>query len=144
MIRPHYGCKSDEWQTLVAVAVAAVLLVATAIGATLRIATFLSDRTGDIIRLVPTNRAVSDSDGRIPAIIVGDGVDRVCMLDLDAMEVSGGSLVIDATQFDPVLSYRVHWAGVRTSKDASDCGPAAELRVSSDVITALSLAAAAR
>ena len=144
MMRPHYERKPDEWQALVAGAVAAGLLVATIIGASLRLAMSLNDRTGDIIRLAPTDQPVSDSDVRIPAMVIGDGPDRVCMFDLRVMELSGGSLVVDATQFDPVLSYRVHWAGVRTSQDASDCGQTAELRVSADVIAALSIAAAAR
>ena len=143
-MRPHYGGKPDEWQALVVGAVAAGLLVATIIGVSLRVAMSMNDRTGDIIRLTPTDRPVSDSDARIPAAIIGDGPEKACMFDLRVMELSGGSLVIDATQFDPVLSYRVHWAGVRTSHDASDCGRAAELRVSADAIAALSMAAAQR
>jgi len=143
-MRPHYGRKPDEWQALVAGAVAACLLVATIITVSLRLAVSMSNRTGDIIRLAPTDRPTSDSDARILAVVIGDGPDRACMFDLRVMELSGGSLVIDATQFDPVLSYSVHWAGVRTSQDASDCGRTAELRVSADAIAALSMAAAAR
>lgn len=143
-MRPHYGRKQDEWQALVAGAVASGLLVATIIGVSLRLATSMSDRTGDIIRLAPTDRPVSDGDVRIPAVIMGDGPERVCTFDLRVMELSGGSLVVDATQFDPVVSYRVHWAGVRTSNDAGDCGRAAELRVGADAVAALSMAADAR
>jgi len=143
-MQPHYERKRDEWQDCLTAAVTAVLLVVTFIGAALRFATFINDRTGDIIRLAPTDRPVSDSDTRIPTVVIGDGPETVCMFDLRVMELSGGSLVVDATQFDPVLSYNVHWAGGRTSNDATDCGQAAELRVSPDVITALSLAAAAR
>jgi len=143
-MRPRYGRKPDEWQALVAGAVAAGLLVATIIGVSLRLAMSMNNRTGDIIRLAPTDRPFSDSDARIPAVVIGDGPDRACMFDLRVMEMSGGSLVIDATQFDPALSYIVHWAGVRTSQDASDCGRAAELRASADAIAALSMAAAGR
>jgi hypothetical protein len=143
-MRPRYGRKANEWQTLATGAVAAGLLVVTIIGASLRLATSMSARTGDIIRLNPTDPPVSDSEARVPAIVIGDGPDRVCMFDLRVMELSGGSVVIEATRFDPVLSYLVHWAGVRTSNDASDCGHAAELRVSADAIAALSMAAATR
>ncbi len=143
-MRPGYGHKPDEWQTLATGAAAVVLLVVTIIGASLRLATSMSARTGDIIRLSPTDPPVSDSEARVPAIIIGDGHDRVCMFNLRVMELSGGSIVIEATRFDPVLSYRVHWAGVRTSNDATDCGRAAELRVSADAIAALSMAAAAQ
>jgi hypothetical protein len=143
-MRPDYGREPGEWRALVGGAVAAGLLVATIITVSLRLAASMNDRTGDIIRLSPTTRPVSDSDARIPAVVIDDGPERGCMFDLRVMELSGGSLVIDATQFDPVLSYRIHWAGVRTSTDASDCGRAAELRVSADVIAALSMAAAAR
>lgn len=142
-MRPRYGRKPDEWRTLATAAVAAGLLVVTIIGASLRLATSMSARTGDIIRLSPTDPPVSDSEARFPVIVIGDGPERACMFDLRVMELSGGSIVIEATRFDPVLSYRVHWAGVRTSNDATDCGRAAELRVSADGIAALSIAAAA-
>lgn len=142
-MRPRYGRKPDEWRTLATAAVAAGLLVVTIIGASLRLATSMSARTGDIIRLSPTDPPVSDSEARFPVIVIGDGPERACMFDLRVMELSGGSIVIEATRFDPVLSYRVHWAGVRTSNDATDCGRAAELRVSADGIAALSMAAAA-
>lgn len=141
---PRYGRKPDEWQVLVTGVVAAGLLVATIIVASLRLAASMTARTGDIIRLGPMDRPVSGNEARVPARVIGAVPDRVCMFDLRVMELSGGSIVIDATQFDPVLGYRIHWAGVRTSNGASDCGRAAELRVSPDVIAALSMAAAAR
>jgi hypothetical protein len=143
-MRPDYGRKGNEWQTLVTAAAAACLLVVMIIGASLRLAASMSARTGDVIRLDPTDRPISDSAALVPAIVVGDGPDRVCTFNLRVMELSGGSLVIEATQFDPVLSYRVHWAGVRTSNDANDCGRAAELQVNADAIAALSMAAATR
>jgi len=139
-MRSHYGRNREVWQDSVTAALAAVLLVAAVISAAPRLATLMNNRTGDIIQLARTDEPVSDSDARIPAMVIGDRHDRACTLNLRVMESSGGSLVIDATQFDPVLSYRVQWAGMRTSNDASDCGQAAELRVSADAITALSLA----
>lgn len=143
-MRPGYRHKGDEWQTLLTAAVAACLLVVTIISLSLRLATSMSARTGDVIRLDPTDRPISDSEAQVPAIVIGDGPVRVCTFNLRVMELSGGSIVIEATRFDPTLSYRVHWAGVRTNDDASDCGRAAELRVSADAIAALSMAAASR
>jgi hypothetical protein len=142
-MRPHYERKLDEWQTLLTAVAAAGLLFVTIIVLSLRLATAMSAKTGDIIRLDPAEQPVSDSQARVLATVIGDAADKVCTLDLRVMELSGGSIVIDATQFAPVLAYRVHWAGVRTSDDTSDCGHSAELRVSADAIAALSMAAAA-
>ncbi len=142
-MRPRDERKLNEWQTLLTAVAVAGLLVVTIIVVSLRLATAMSVKTGDIIRLDPADQPVSDSQARLLAIVIGDAPDKVCTLDLRVMELSGGSIVIDATQFSPALTYRVHWAGVRTSNDASDCGRSAELRVGADAIAALSMAAAA-
>lgn len=141
---PRYGRNRDERRDQLTAAVAAALLIAAIIGVSLRQAASRRAITGDIIRLVPRQRPVHHHTARITAHIIDDAADRPCMFDLRVVERSGGSIVVDATQFDPALSYHVHWAGPRTSNDADDCGQTAELRVSPDLIAALSMAAAAR
>lgn len=52
-----------------------------------------------------------------------------CILDLDTLRQNGGSLVAEARLASEGESYRMHWAGVRTAPDSSDCGPSADLIV---------------
>jgi hypothetical protein len=55
----------------------------------------------------------------------GDG----CTLALNVMRRSGGSLVIESQAASDPITFRVHWAGERTSDDGADCGPRADLTV---------------
>ncbi len=93
-------------------------------------------RVGDIVVFKPGTQDADVWQMAIPAIRVAEGgaagfgsSDGVCTLDPNVMATEGGSLVVEGRQ-DAPLSYRVHWAGDRTSKGSSNCGTGAELTVS--------------
>lgn len=50
-----------------------------------------------------------------------------CVLDLDVLHHSGGSLIVETRLNTDADDYRVHWAGVRTSDDPENCGNDADL-----------------
>jgi hypothetical protein len=54
-----------------------------------------------------------------------------CSIEPNAIAAAGGSLVVESLQIEPSLTYRVHWAGAPTSKQAvGSCGHSADLLVS--------------
>ncbi len=139
-MRPTYDGKSgDLYATLFGVA-ATCFTVALVIAGLTQLADELKPGTGDIISFHPT-KGVLHVQTTIAAVPAGDSPATPCILDPRVMKASGGSLVIESTQFKPSLSYRVHWAGVRTSDDGTDCGTSAELLLSQADLSALFLAA---
>jgi hypothetical protein len=50
-------------------------------------------------------------------------------------------MVVETSQFEPNRIFRVHWAGVRTSKDHGDCGRSADLLLNSNQLAILIFAA---
>src|ERR1700753_1661187 len=50
-----------------------------------------------------------------------------CILDLSVLHQVGGSLVVEGQATDIDGSFRVHWAGKRTSVDSANCGGTADL-----------------
>ena len=60
-----------------------------------------------------------------------------CSLRPAIMAAEGGSLVVEQRLQSP-RTFQVHWAGIRTSKDGSDCGGSAELIVSNADLQLLS------
>ena len=68
--------------------------------------------------------------------------DRVgCVLDLGILRRSGGSLVVEKQVNDGPQSFRVHWAGKRTTADASNCGDNADLILEGQQLDTVALAA---
>ena len=63
------------------------------------------------------------------------------MLDVHVMQKSGGSLVVEATRFEPERGFQVHWAGMRTSDGLEDCGGSVDLDMNSAQMGALIFAA---
>ena len=63
-----------------------------------------------------------------------------CVLDLNFLRRSGGSLIVEG-QSDTGKSFRVHWAGKRTTADTASCGEQADLIVDSGDLDRLALAA---
>ena len=106
----------------------------------LRFADERAAQTGDIIAF-PATRTPSISTASFVArrAIVADGM--TCILDVQTMQKSGGSSVVETSQFEPGRIFRVHWAGVRTSPDQDDCGRSADLLLNSNQISALIFAA---
>ncbi len=106
----------------------------------LRLADRRAAQAGDIIAF-PATRVPSVSTAPFAArrAIVADSM--TCVLDVQTMQKSGGSLVVEASRFDPGRIFRVHWVGVRTSSDRDDCGSSADLLLNSNQISALIFAA---
>jgi hypothetical protein len=50
-----------------------------------------------------------------------------CVLDLNTLRHSGGSLMIEGELTDEAGHYRAHWAGERTTTDSSNCGQSTDL-----------------
>lgn len=63
-----------------------------------------------------------------------------CILDVQTIQKSGGSLVVETSQLNPG-TFRVHWAGVRTSNNHDDCGRSADLVLNGNQIAVLIFAA---
>ena len=131
--------KSAERYTAVmvgAVVIAASILLAAGL---LRLADRRAAQTGDII-VFPATRAPSAGTTSFAARrAITDTMS--CTLDVQTMQKSGGSLVVETSRFAPGLIFQVHWAGERTSSDRDDCGRSADLLLNSNQISALIFAA---
>ena len=87
----------------------------------------LAPKAGDILVFKANMRVPADWE--FAAVIESDQLPVSCTLKPGIMASGGGSLVVEQ-RFAGSRLYRVHWAGQRTSNDASDCGNAADLLVS--------------
>lgn len=88
-------------------------------------------KVGDMVVFRPGSQDADMWQMHIPATVVSPTGEAVgtCALDPNVISTSGGSLVVEARQVAPSLMYRLHWAGQRTTNDASDCGADTELTV---------------
>ena len=93
-------------------------------------------RVGDIIAFEPGHRNGFDSDARI---LVNRSGRPACVLNAAMLREFGGSLIMELRRPDRL--YRAHWAGPRTSEEATDCGRDADLLMSASDIGALASAA---
>jgi hypothetical protein len=125
-----------EFIVVAIIATAGILLIASL----LRAADRGAAQTGDIIAFpatqVPSVGTAAFAARR--AIVAGS---MSCVLDVQTMQRSGGSLVVENSQFEPGRMFRVHWAGGRTSRGRDDCGSSADLLLNSNQIAALIFAA---
>jgi hypothetical protein len=60
-----------------------------------------------------------------------------CILNLDTLHRTGGSLIVEARLAHPAPAFRLHWAGGRTSSDGGDCGHDADMIIQSDDLESL-------
>jgi hypothetical protein len=139
-VTPTNDRKSGELYTafrvMVVVVTAGILLTA----GLLRLADRLTPQTGDIIAFPVTGvPSVSTASFAVARAVAPEGMS--CILAVQSMQKSGGSLVVESTQFEPSRIFQVHWAGARTSNDRDDCGDSADLLLNSDQISALIFAA---
>ncbi len=93
---------------------------------------------GDIIAFEPSHDIPPDAEARI-AVHRPDQFG--CVLDLNTIRQTGGSLVIEAQLSSEGNSFRLHWAGERTAPDSGDCGQNADLIVDHADLDSLALAA---
>jgi hypothetical protein len=110
---------------------------------TLRLVDNLGPQIGDIITFSPAKKISPDAQEAVAVTmtLAGSLTAVPCVLDPRTMLASGGSLVIEAVRPKPNPSYRVHWAGARTSDGRTDCGAQAEFLLNQSDIVALHLAA---
>ncbi|HUB48934.1 MAG TPA: hypothetical protein VMB73_28495 [Acetobacteraceae bacterium] len=134
---------NDHLSSTLVGAVAMALAIIVIVGASLRLADALSPGTGDMINFVPPETGVVTGQASLIVARVGQVPVAFCALDPGVMRQSGGSLVIEAVASNAARRYRVHWAGVRTSESAADCGPAADLVLTPNDFAMLSFAATA-
>jgi len=89
-------------------------------------------KIGDIVVFKPGSEDTDTWQMSIPATMmsVAHAPVAACSLDPNVMATDGGSLVVEGRQDEPSLLYRIHWAGMRTTKDSGNCGPSADLTVS--------------
>ncbi|HVY17066.1 MAG TPA: hypothetical protein VHB27_17720 [Rhodopila sp.] len=87
-------------------------------------------QVGDIVAFRPGSEDADMWQMKVPATVVAAGAPSgTCSLDPNVIATNGGSLIVEARQETPALSYQVHWSGMRTDT-AHDCGTHAELVVS--------------
>ena len=98
-------------------------------------------KVGDIVAFDPLDPISRDMHARLAAMPADDKPGVACVLDVQAMHASGGSLIIESREPTTSFGYRVHWSGVRSSNDAADCGSSADLRIGIDDVETLAMAA---
>ncbi|MDR3530430.1 MAG: hypothetical protein P4L90_07760 [Rhodopila sp.] len=112
------------WAVLPAVVAAAGALAA---AMTLKAMTVMARATphvGDIIAFAASLDVPIDNGTRL----LVHRQDRFgCVLDLNILRHSGGSLVVESQIAGDGRNFRLHWAGERTSADTGNCGGDADL-----------------
>lgn len=98
----------------------------------------LDPGVGDIIAF-DTKAAISD-DTQSQTVVARDG-EGECMLDLDTLHKTGGSLIVEERAPGDPAAYQVHWAGKRSSPGWYDCGSSAELTLDDANLDVLAIAA---
>lgn len=105
-----------------------------------RLVDTLAPQIGDIIAFQATPiPAVNTPSFTARRVIAPDSAP--CMLDVETIQKSGGSLMVETSQFQPGRLFQVHWAGTRTSNSDDDCGSSADLLLNPNQIAALVFAA---
>jgi hypothetical protein len=133
----------EQLSTTLFGSVAAALAMILIVCASLRLVDELGPQTGDMITFVPAQNGVVTADARLTVARVGQSPVAFCTLDPGVMRQSGGSVVVEAVASNATRRYRVHWAGLRTSDTAADCGQAADLLLTPNDIAVLLFAATA-
>jgi hypothetical protein len=139
-VTPTNDRKSGDLYTAFKVIAVVIAMGIPLTAALMRLVDRLGPQTGDIIAF-PATRVPSAStvSFAVNHAIAPDSMS--CILDVQTMQKSGGSLVVESTQFEPSRIFKVHWAGARTSNDRDDCGGSADLLLNNYQITALISAA---
>ncbi len=101
----------------------------------------LGPKLGDIVAFDPAETMSRDMKAQVPAIPVDGRPGASCVLDVQAMHTSGGSVVIESRPSPTGYGTRVHWAGARSAEGRTNCGSSADLMVSQDDIEVLAMAA---
>jgi hypothetical protein len=116
-----------EWLPLLFAAM--IMLVAAIVAVSVLHSCALRPRVGDIVTFSPITRDREFWHVSVTGLLAEEPT-RACVLNSSVMVGSGGSLIVEAREEEPVLLYRLHWAGSRTDLGAGDCGRQADLLVS--------------
>lgn len=140
MAAPDHKTRHTAKRIPQALLLVSVTLLAAASGMTgmARRAAFLGPAIGGIIAFDPAQMVSFETGLRL--IAARDG-QKNCVLDLDVMRRSGGSLVLEQRLAGPEHLYRAHWAGPGTSEAVTDCGSAADLLMSVKDVSLIAAAA---
>jgi hypothetical protein len=93
---------------------------------------------GDIISFDQAKDVPMEGDARL----LVHRVDHfACVLDLNVLRQSGGSVIVEARMPGENRGFHLHWAGERTSADPADCGRTADLLVGHRDMDILAMAA---
>jgi hypothetical protein len=114
-----------------------MLVVALALDVMVRLA-HTTPQLGDIVAFAPSASAPADDGARL---LVHRQDQFGCVLDLNVLRRSGGSMVLETQLSVQGNNFRVHWAGTRTSDDPGNCGSDADLILDRLDLEILSLAA---
>jgi hypothetical protein len=114
-----------------------VLVVALALNVMVRLA-HTTPHLGDIVAFAPSATAPADDGARL---LVHRQDQFGCVLDLNVLRRSGGSMVLETQLSVQGNNFSVHWAGTRTSDDPGNCGSDADLILDRLDLEILSLAA---
>jgi hypothetical protein len=98
----------------------------------------LAPGVGDVISF--DNKAVMPDDMQSQTVLAHD-IGGECMLDLDTLHNTGGSLIVEARVPGNPASYQVHWAGKESSPGQYNCGSSAELTLDDANLDMLAMAA---
>ena len=98
-------------------------------------------KVGDIVVFDPLTPMSRDMHAGLPAMSANSQPGVACVLDVRTMHANGGSVVIEAREPRASFGYRVHWAGVRSSDDGTNCGATADLLMNLEDIEVLAMAA---
>jgi hypothetical protein len=98
-----------------------------------------SPHPGDILAFTPS-ATIAPADQNTRLLVHRQ--DRYgCVLDLDVLRQSGGSLIVETEIGGDGRNFRVHWAGARTSADTGNCGSDADLIVDRHDLDVVALSA---
>jgi hypothetical protein len=139
-VMPTNDRKSVERYTAFMVIAALIMACILLMAGLLQLADGRAPETGDIIDF-PATRTPSLSTTSFAAKRAIAAGSMSCILDVQTMQRSGGSLVVETSKFNPSRIFQVHWAGPRTSSDHDDCGSSADLLLNGNQIAALVFAA---
>jgi hypothetical protein len=140
MAQIKHDKSSDLFIALARLSVVAIIATMSIV-VMLRVVDHFRPQVGDIISFYPIKAAPPDTETKLEVTPAGTSPARPCLLDVRAMRMSGGSLIIEAVGADSRFAYRVHWAGGPTSDARTSCGTSAEVMLSPEEIGVLKMAA---
>ena len=137
---PNTGKSNELYNVLIGMALGALILAVAAVGV-VRLLENLGPRIGDFISFDRSRRISTGVHAQITVTAANSLSTAPCILDVHVMGAAGGSLMIAAVHPKPNPSFRVHWAGGRTSDGVTDCGTTADFLLSRTDLATLTFAA---